>query len=77
MLKTAEYIFFRFFWWIKSSEKQHLSEIEIFCNIINVFIITFDQYNASLINKTINFYNFFPKKNKKLYRLQAFERYSV
>ncbi len=32
-------LFFRFLWWIESSEEQHLSEIEIFCNIINVFII--------------------------------------
>ncbi len=29
--------FFRFLWWIEISEEQHLSEIEIFCNIINVF----------------------------------------
>ncbi len=49
--------FFRFLWWIESSEEQHLSEIEIFCNIINVFIITFDQFKASLLNKSINFYN--------------------
>ncbi len=55
MLKTAEYNFFRFLWWIESSEEQHLSEIEIFCNIINVFIITFDQFTASLLNKSINF----------------------
>ncbi len=26
-----------------------------FCNIINVFTVTFDQFNASLINKSINF----------------------
>ncbi len=25
-------------------------EIETVCNIINVFIVTFDQFNASLIN---------------------------
>ncbi len=41
--------------------------IEIFCDIINVFIITFDQFKASLLNKSINFYHFFtpppPKKN--------------
>ncbi len=75
MLKTTKYNFFRLLWWIESSEEQHLSEIEIFCNIINVFIITFDQFKASLLNKSINFYNFFPKqlKKKKLYWLQAFE----
>ncbi len=43
------------------TEEQHLSEIEVFCNIINVFIITFDQFKASLLNKSINFYNLFSK----------------
>ncbi len=57
MLKTAESIFFRFPWWIESSEEQHLSEIEIFCNIINVFIFTFDQFKPSLLNKSSNFQN--------------------
>ncbi len=33
---------------------------KIFCNIINVFIITFDQFKASLLNKSINLYNLFP-----------------
>uniref|UniRef100_A0A671QWR2 Protein RIC1 homolog n=1 Tax=Sinocyclocheilus anshuiensis TaxID=1608454 RepID=A0A671QWR2_9TELE len=33
----------------------HLFEIEIFCNIINDFTVTFDQFNASLLNKTITF----------------------
>ncbi len=38
--------------------------MEIFWNIIIVFI-TFDQFKASLLNKSINLYNFFLKKNKK------------
>ncbi len=59
MLKTAEYNFFRFLWLIESSEEQRLSEIKNFSDIINVFIITFDQFKASLLNKSINFYNFF------------------
>ncbi len=31
--------------------------MEIFCNIIIIFIfiVTFDQFNASFLNKTINF----------------------
>ncbi len=45
-------------------KEQHLFETEIFCNIINVFIINFDQFKAFLLNKSINFYNFFPKKKK-------------
>ncbi len=46
-------MFFRILWWIESSEEQHLFEIEIFCNIIIVFTVTFDQFNASLPNKSI------------------------
>ncbi len=35
------------------SKVQHLFEIESFCNIINVFIASFDQFNASLLNKKV------------------------
>ncbi len=56
MLKTAESNFFRFPWWRESSEEQHLSEMEIFGNIINVFIFTFDQFKPSLLNKSSNFH---------------------
>ncbi len=36
-------------WWIERLKKeQHLLEIEIICNIINVFTATFDQMRASL-----------------------------
>ncbi len=41
----------QFFWWIERSKDQHLFEIEIFCNIINVLTVKFDQFNASLLNK--------------------------
>ncbi len=34
--------------------KLHLFDIEIFRNILDVFSVTFDQYNASLLNKSIN-----------------------
>ncbi len=34
--------------------KQHLFEIEIFCNIINVFTSTFYNSNVYLLNKMIN-----------------------
>jgi len=30
--------------------------IESFCNIINVFTVTFDQLNGSLLNKSINLF---------------------
>ncbi len=76
-MKTAEEIFFRFLWWIESSEEQHLSEIEIICNIINVFIIIFDQFKASLLNKLISIISFPKNKTKKLYWLQSFEWYRV
>ncbi len=43
--------------------QQHLFEIEIFCNIINVFTVTFDKLNASSLNNSSNFFkkynNFF------------------
>ncbi len=31
-----------------------LFETEFFCNIVNIFPVTFDQFNASLLNKSIN-----------------------
>ncbi len=37
-------------------EKNSIYLKQIFCNIIIVFTVTFDQFNASLINKsTLNF----------------------
>ncbi len=54
--KQYNILFFRILWWIESSKEQHLFEKEIFCNIIiNGFTVTFDQFNASLLNKLINF----------------------
>ncbi len=35
---------------VESWKEQHLFESEIFCNIINAFTVTFDQFNASLLN---------------------------
>ncbi len=35
----------------KLKKERHLIEIEIFCNIINIFTDTFDQFNAFLLNK--------------------------
>ncbi len=43
-------------------KKKSLFEIEIFCNIINVFTLTFNQFSAFLLYKSINF---FKKKKKK------------
>ncbi len=31
-------------------------ETEVFCNIINVITVTFDQFNAFLLNKSIIFF---------------------
>ncbi len=42
-------LFFRILWWIESSKEQHLFEIENFCNIINVFTVTFDQFIKKLL----------------------------
>ncbi len=41
--------------------KKHLFEIEMFWNIISVFTATFNQFNASLLERSINFFN---KKQK-------------
>ncbi len=59
----AEAVIFRLHWWIESSKEQHLFETEIFCNIINVFTVTFDQFHVFLVNKYINF---FKKKQQHL-----------
>ncbi len=40
----------------KKCDKKHLFKIEIFCNIRNVFTVTFDQFNTSLLSKSINFF---------------------
>jgi len=44
-------------WYIflENSKEQHLFEIENFCNIINEFTVTFDQFNASLLGLGIIF----------------------
>ncbi len=42
-------------------KEQHLFEIGIFCTIINVFTVTFDEFNASLLIESINFF----QKEKK------------
>ncbi len=38
-------------------KKQHLFEIEIFCNIMNVFTVTLDLFNAALLNKSIQIFS--------------------
>ncbi len=52
---------------MKSSKEEHLIKIEIFCNIMNVFTVAFDKFNASLLNKNINFL----KKKKYLTDLKV------
>ncbi len=44
------YRFFRIIWWIESKKQQQcLFEIGMFCNIVNVFIVTFCHFNAFLL----------------------------
>ncbi len=50
---------------MESSNEQHLVEIEVFCNIMHVFIVTFDQFNASLVNTIISFFLYFFLFQKK------------
>ncbi len=49
----------------RSSKDEYLFETEIFCKIINVFTVMFDQLNASLQNKSINLF-FLNLTNSKL-----------
>ncbi len=49
-------IYFQILWWTESSKEQHLFEIDIFCNIVHVFTVTFDQLTASLLEKSINLF---------------------
>ncbi len=51
---VIHFMFFRIHRWIESSKEQHLFKIEIFWNIRNVFTLTIDQFNASLLNKKIS-----------------------
>ncbi len=37
----------------ESLKEQHLFEIKLFCNIINVFTVTYDLFNESLLNKVL------------------------
>ncbi len=61
MLKKALYLCgTRIVWWIESSEVQHL--IEIFGNSVKIF----DQFNASLLDKSIHFFLCFNLPNPKL-----------
>ncbi len=53
-VETLYILFFRIHRWIESSKQQHLFVTEICYNIRNVFNVTFDQFNASLISKSIN-----------------------
>ncbi len=55
LLKTTVLLWKR--WYIffqeslmNSSKEQNLFEIEILCNIIDIFTVSFDQFNASLLN---------------------------
>ncbi len=41
--------FLGIFWWIERSKENNLFEIVIFCDIINIFTVSFSQLNASLL----------------------------
>ncbi len=56
-VETVMHYFFRIHRWIESSKDQHLLETEIFCNFMNAFIIAFEQFNVSLMNKSLKTYH--------------------
>jgi len=39
----------------KVKKEQHLFEKEIFCKIMNIFTVPFDQFITSLLNKSTDF----------------------
>lgn len=43
----------------ESSTELQLFEMEIFCNNMNIFIVTFNQFSISLLNKNITATRFF------------------
>ncbi len=47
--KLWNILIFKIPWLIESLKEQHLFETEIFCNIINVFTVTFNQINKPKI----------------------------
>ncbi len=47
------------FSFLQSLQEQHLFETEVFSNIINVLIVTLDQFNVSLLNESIIIIFFF------------------
>jgi len=44
-------------------------DAQIFCNIINVFTVTFDNFNGLLLNKSIHFTKIILQTFNLLYRL--------
>ncbi len=56
--------FFKIIWWIENSKEQNLFETEIFCNNAKIFTVTFDQFNAFLLNKSSSFFKNVKNKNK-------------
>ncbi len=47
------FFFFMILWWIGNSKEHYLFKVEVFYKILNVFTVTFDQFNVSLLNKII------------------------
>ncbi len=47
--------FFRILWWIDHLEEQRLFVTDFFNNV-KILSVTFDQYNAFLLNKMISFF---------------------
>ncbi len=52
-------------------KEPHLFVIGIFCNIITVFTVTFDEFKASLLNERIHLF----QKKKKSSWSQTFKQY--
>ncbi len=49
----------------------------IFCNIVNVLIVTFVQYNASLLNKSSQYRVFYHSFHKNIKQQKQFSTWII
>ncbi len=79
-VETMIHIFLRIIWGIENSKEQSLFEIYFFCDVINAFAVTFDQFNKSLLNQLFIFvfciFFYLTCPNLKSISLQKFHKNS-
>ncbi len=69
LIFVGETFLFSILWWIEILKEEHLQYSKYKSLYINVFTVTFDQFNASMLNKGIHFLlnlNFMNRKMPQL-----------